>query len=396
MFYDGEESSEESIEILIEIFCKNILTKADFLDYKKANEYIQNLSGNDKTILNQYSEYKYKRQIRSIVQKNIYSYLNTYNESNICPPFSFDSGLNYQNYRDNFTIEYKANNNGAMPPEAFNYAFDFIQEASTNYRLFEHYFKVYNTQIIESLDLWAENVLEMTQRKSREVSKEAAKEAAKNASKEAKNQASIAAESAKNAAKKAKDAANKSAKEAVNSRMTEVTQKVSETSVTILGIFSAIVLTIVAGLFYSSSVLNNINSANFLRLICVSSLVGFVCVNLIFVLFHFIEKIKTPNMSKSNSSDSSTSSNLPNFSKASIIDIVVSGILLFIMIITGIFHFIYPDIGSFSNDTHSDTIISGDINVKIDESDSLFETVEPNSTIEQSESPEFNETDKPD
>lgn len=71
-----------------------------------------------------------------------------------------------------------------------------------------------------------------------------------------------------------------------------LSNKTAETSVTILGIFAGIVLTIVAGLFYSSSVIESINSASIPKLILVASLVGFICINIIAVMFHYIDRFR--------------------------------------------------------------------------------------------------------
>lgn len=89
----------------------------------------------------------------------------------------------------------------------------------------------------------------------------------------------------------AKEAAEEATQNAIESKMTEVTKHISESSVTILGIFSGIVLTVVAGLFYSSSVLESVKEADFFRLMFISALIGLVCFGLIVVMFRFIEKI---------------------------------------------------------------------------------------------------------
>lgn len=55
---------------------------------------------------------------------------------------------------------------------------------------------------------------------------------------------------------------------------------------------AGIVLTIVAGLFYSSSVIESLSNANFYRAISTSALVGVVCFDLIALMFSYIERIK--------------------------------------------------------------------------------------------------------
>lgn len=100
-------------------------------------------------------------------------------------------------------------------------------------------------------------------------------------------------ENVKNAETAAQNA-NKAA-EASNQAATEASKKITETSVTVLGMFSGIVITIVAGLFYSSSVLDNINAANFYRLISTAAVVGFVCYHLVALMFRCIDKFRDPN-----------------------------------------------------------------------------------------------------
>ena len=101
-------------------------------------------------------------------------------------------------------------------------------------------------------------------------------------------------EESKKNIKKAIDDANKAAEDA-NKSATDASKKITETSVTVLGMFSGIVITIVAGLFYSSSVLDNINAANFYRLISTAAVVGFVCYHLVALMFRCIDKFRDPN-----------------------------------------------------------------------------------------------------
>lgn len=62
-------------------------------------------------------------------------------------------------------------------------------------------------------------------------------------------------------------------------------------NITILGIFSAIVITFVAGLVFSSSVLQNINKVSIYRLTFVIWLLGFILINALQKLFNFITAI---------------------------------------------------------------------------------------------------------
>lgn len=77
----------------------------------------------------------------------------------------------------------------------------------------------------------------------------------------------------------------------VDEEINNVPKKVSENGVTILGVFSGIILAMVGGMFYSAKVLESIASVNALKLVCISSVIGFVCLNLFLMMFYFISKL---------------------------------------------------------------------------------------------------------
>lgn len=85
---------------------------------------------------------------------------------------------------------------------------------------------------------------------------------------------------------------------AVKNASNLASKKTTETGVTILGMFSGIVLTVVSGLFYSSSVINNINTSDFYRLISTAALVGVVCFDLLALMFHYVERIRNGGKTK--------------------------------------------------------------------------------------------------
>lgn len=58
--------------------------------------------------------------------------------------------------------------------------------------------------------------------------------------------------------------------------------------ITILGIFSSVVLSFTAGIAFSTSVLENIDKVSTYRLIFVSCIIGLVLLNIIFALFYYI------------------------------------------------------------------------------------------------------------
>lgn len=89
---------------------------------------------------------------------------------------------------------------------------------------------------------------------------------------------------------------NKTEKEIIsaNTNLNEVKDKVNSMQkeyIAILGIFSAIVITFVAGLTFTSSVLQNIEKASIYRLILVIWLLGFILLTALHSLFSFIENI---------------------------------------------------------------------------------------------------------
>ena len=149
----------------------------------------------------------------------------------------------------------------------------------------------------DSIDVLKRETKNAVQNAAEDAKKQAEK-AVQNATEDAKKQAENAATQAQEAAwsaKQAKKDAEKAATDAVQDKMHEVTEHISETSVTILGIFSGIVLTVVAGLFYSSSVLESVAEADIYKLLAIAGMVGFVCISILAVMFYYIEKIRNGN-----------------------------------------------------------------------------------------------------
>lgn len=174
-------------------------------------------------------------------------------------------------------------------PKVFIYVFDCVQYAIDFYNYYDYL------------------SLKMTQNVIKQATKQAIEEATERATKKARNacedilvEMEFAEESAKKAAKKSAGEAVKLAvndqfiekqlRKSIDKEIDKVKLRLTENSVTILGIFSGIVLTVVAGLFYSSSVLDNINSANFYKLLSLSAAIGIVCISLITIMFKFISR----------------------------------------------------------------------------------------------------------
>lgn len=81
---------------------------------------------------------------------------------------------------------------------------------------------------------------------------------------------------------------------ATNSNLKTINKKAENMQrehVTILGIFSSIVITFVAGMVFSSSVLNNIDKVSIYRLVFIMTLIALMIFNLVYLLLDFIAKI---------------------------------------------------------------------------------------------------------
>ena len=61
--------------------------------------------------------------------------------------------------------------------------------------------------------------------------------------------------------------------------------------IAILGIFASIVLTFIGGIAFSTSVLQNIHNASIYRIVLITLLIGLVLIDVIYFLFHFIERL---------------------------------------------------------------------------------------------------------
>ena len=228
------------IEVLVANFCNIILTKKDELNFQEAKQFIDKLTKKDKAVLN-LEEPENDAFIRSMLQVQITKYLDSYSDfsdsNGVKRPFEFDGAGKYKLFCENCKKCYKRNNANAPFPPILEFALKYIQEMSEHYRIFSSFYDV--------------------------RSKETALEILENVKKEAADKANEAVKTA------TEESAKKAVESAVEEKMKEVTKDISETSVTILGIFAGIVLTIVAGLFYSSSVIDNINSASIYKLISV-------------------------------------------------------------------------------------------------------------------------------
>ena len=267
MDIQNSEENYERIKELVSDFCAIILTQKDSIDssdIKKAEQYLDSLSPEDIGHLN-LKDPGNNPQIRSIVLNKIAEYIKTfYRASDLAPisfkrPFEFNSAGTYDTFCKACEDYYETKHQRHSFPLVLKFTLQYIQEISEHYRIFGHFYDIRSAQTSDSI---VRTAVTATKAKATEVVLGVSTSVAKD-----------------------------KVAEAVKEKMDEVTSRISETSVTILGIFSGIVLTVVAGLFYSSSVLESISDANFYRLLCISALIGFVCLHLILIMFRFIERI---------------------------------------------------------------------------------------------------------
>ena len=75
-------------------------------------------------------------------------------------------------------------------------------------------------------------------------------------------------------------------------------QKMQNEYITILGIFAAIVLAFTGGMTFSNSALENINAVSPYRLLTVIITIGFILINLIWMLLDFISELNEKSLKR--------------------------------------------------------------------------------------------------
>ena len=83
----------------------------------------------------------------------------------------------------------------------------------------------------------------------------------------------------------------KKTEQALADEIHEGQKKMQNEYITILGIFAAIVLAFTGGMSFSSSVLENLHQSSIYRILIVVCVLGFVMINLIWILIDFIRDI---------------------------------------------------------------------------------------------------------
>jgi len=337
-------SSDRDINSLIYDVCTTVLVDCDCIETSIIDNFISNLTDSEKSVLNSWTDEIFTR---SLTQKIIYEYVQAYvkdKKPGATAPFQFDSGNNYSIYLNHFNEQYRKENNNSEPPRVFNCVFSCIKESSEHFRLFEQFYKLRESEIDDRIKNSIKPIADNAARLSSELACATAEDAARRARKAADQVNDISDQMLNSVLKQANQKIDESIDTKVEDSIerfmqgknAEINSNISTTSVTILGIFAGIVLTIVAGLFYSSSVLESVSSANFYRLLSIASLVGLVCFHLVIVMFRYIERI------------SGKTQEHYFLNKTSIVITVV----LIIMMLGGfILQFVFPESPSMSADS---------------------------------------------
>lgn len=90
----------------------------------------------------------------------------------------------------------------------------------------------------------------------------------------------------------------KKTEQALADEIHEGQKKMQNEYITILGIFAAIVLAFTGGMSFSSSVLENLHQSSIYRILIVVCVLGFVMINLIWILIDFIRDINSKGVRK--------------------------------------------------------------------------------------------------
>ncbi len=318
------------IKAIAEDLCGLILRYGDSLPKsEEISKFITDTSEKYNSFLNQIidephlSESEIRSLINDVVDNAISLYITGFNNKSIFPdkfsgePFEFDTGNEFDIFKRELLKE--INNIGSCSKYLEKIArmvVNRIDAVSEEYRRFIQFFNLKFEMLgianaLAAFDKQANQQLHYFECKATNTINEAEKrvkragqKAASTAALEATKKANLLAKTAKNHADKArKDAelASEKAADAVEMNVAKLearlSQKTAETSITVLGIFATVVITIIAGLFFSSSVLENINNASVWRLGMASSVVGLVCFNMITLMIMYLSRFTNEKIS---------------------------------------------------------------------------------------------------
>jgi len=268
---DSDGRKKRSLRNLLNDFDINILIYKDEIEIDKATKYIKSLTEEEIDILENADIEEGLCYINSDIDNYIYvckKIKERYSKSNnTISLFGFDSGTELKEYKEFFEVEYQTILDKAIP-EIINRAFEAINEISEHYRLFESFYDIRSQEIKNSI--------------------------IEDAGKIAKINAEIAFES--HGKPFIKDFAKTEVENNVKEKMEETVKKLTESNVTLMSIFSAVVITVFGGISFSGSsleALSQIKKDEIYNLLISCCVVGFVVINLMAVMFMFIERIRT-------------------------------------------------------------------------------------------------------
>ncbi len=390
---NGKAQNYEQLKQIVTAFCEIIFTSKDSLDTSiiDAKKWMDNLTSDDIEILNS-DENEMEFHVRTFIQDSVGIYIKNFyqnisiSQPYIPQPFEFTSGGAYLSFCDKCEKYYKENHSNNNLPRVLKIVLVYIGDIIEHHDIFKRFYDIHSERASNSI---VQRLEEAAERKTDEVAERKANEVAERKANEvAERKANEVVENAlKDSQENIKESAKDEVKKAVEVKMAEITRKNSEMSVTILGIFAAIMVTIVGSWVYSSSILASVKDANFFRLISVAALVGLISFCLIYVMFRFIEKLSGKGADREQDGGSTITrwwqEHFPGW-----VAIVICTVLIVIMTLGIYWQFTCPEKGDSKSfeESQSDTDNSEpakdiNVNVNIDTSDGVEISTEDSSAI---------------
>lgn len=311
----------KNLDALVNSFCDLVLIKTDGYDSESFEQYIDDLSTSERGVLKNafHGKGETKEHIQELINNKILKYLSEFNEPNSTvydTPFVFDSGGNFSELQVMFSDLYKSKTKDKCP-EVFAVIFVTIRHASNNYRLFEQYYNLRKNSINYDFVKDAKTQINQLSQKISDQMKES-----QNTLNVIQSEANKAKLSADQAAKNAKKAAN----DAIDRQIPRLDSRLTEKSVTILGIFSAVVLILNTFLSFADVTMEHFISGNPYRALFSLIIFCFVISNSIILLISMLNK------SMNNKRQSTTPKKVFIINNAVIITLLVA---VFVMWLTG-------------------------------------------------------------
>lgn len=251
-----EIDKNKAVEKTVSDLCGILLVQEDYLNEQKMLEYIKSLSVQCRFLFSENSE-----GIKGLVRITVQNCIRTYIVSALSP-FEFDVSNRFTNFQISFSKNYQELYSAVCPPNLL-YIFELIKSASESYSIFEQAYEIKKSAIIESVKSFAT---------------EATKSTLTEKEKEIKEKIDSAIETATNTVQNTTDAVSE-----------DLRSKTSETSITILGIFSAIVLVANTFLAFSDITIETFISGNPYRSLFTVLVIGFMFGNILIALISILK-----------------------------------------------------------------------------------------------------------